>query len=170
MRRKLLLILMLLMLSASTTAAYVYYYRRQPPPRYQTAHVARGRVAATVNSTGTVNAVVTVQVGSQVSGNIQKLFVDYNSPVTEDQVIAQIDPAPFEIRVTQARATLASAQAAVQAYGNFKRYFAMMKNSSSSLKNTTLAKGKFSVLVALILLGALLRFEHITQPFIEKFS
>jgi HlyD family secretion protein len=114
MRRKLLLILILLMLGASMTAGYVYYYRRQPPPRYLTARVERGRVAATVNSTGTVNAVVTVQVGSQVSGNILKLFVDYNSPVTENQVIAQIDPASFETRVTQARATLASAQAAVQ--------------------------------------------------------
>jgi HlyD family secretion protein len=114
MRRRMLPILMLLMLGASATAAYVYYYRRQPPPRYQTGHVARGQVAATVNSTGTVNAVVTVQVGSQVSGNIQKLLVDYNSPVTENQIIAQIDPDPFEIRVTQARATLASAQAAVQ--------------------------------------------------------
>ena len=114
MRRKLLLILMLLMLGASATGGYVYYSRHQPPPRYLTGRAERGWVAATVNSTGTVNAVVTVQVGSQVSGNIQRLLVDYNSPVTENQVIAQIDPALFETRVTQARATLASAQAAVQ--------------------------------------------------------
>src|SRR5919198_1465776 len=114
MRRKLLLILMLLLLGASATVGYVYYSRHQPPPRYLTGRVERGRVAATVNATGTLNAVVTVQVGSQVSGNIQKLLVDYNSPVTENQIIAQIDPASFETRVTQARATLASAQAAVQ--------------------------------------------------------
>jgi HlyD family secretion protein len=114
MRRKLLLILMLLLLGASATVGYVYYSRHQSPPRYLTGRVERGRVAATVNATGTLNAVVTVQVGSQVSGNIQKLLVDYNSPVTENQIIAQIDPASFETRVTQARATLASAQAAVQ--------------------------------------------------------
>jgi HlyD family secretion protein len=138
MRRKLLLILMLLMLGASATAAYVYYSRHQPPPRYQIAHVARGRVAATVNSTGTVNAVVTVQVGSQVSGNILKLFVDYNAPVTENQIIAQIDPDPFEIRVTQARATLASAQAAVQvaqaAVGNSKAAVETARANAESAK------------------------------------
>jgi HlyD family secretion protein len=114
MRRKLLLILMLLMLGASATVGYVYYSRHQLPPRYLTGRVERGRVAATVNATGTLNAVVTVQVGSQVSGNILKLLVDYNSPVTENQIIAQIDPASFETRVTQARATLASSQASVQ--------------------------------------------------------
>jgi HlyD family secretion protein len=55
-----------------------------------------------------------VQVGSQVTGTIQKLFVDFNSPVTEGQIIAQIDPASFEARVSQARANLANAMAAVQ--------------------------------------------------------
>jgi HlyD family secretion protein len=140
MRRKLLLILMLmlLMLGASTTAGYIYYSRRQPPPRYLTGRVERGRVAATVNATGTLNAVVTVQVGSQVSGNIKKLFVDYNSAVMENQVIAQIDPGPFEIRVTQARFTLAGAQAAVQvaqaAVGNSKAVVETARANADSAK------------------------------------
>lgn len=114
MRRKLLLTLILLLLGGSATAGYMYYNGRQTPPRYLTARVERGRIATTVNATGTLNAVVTVQVGSQVSGIIQKLFVDYNSPVTENQIIAQIDPAPFETRVNQARASLAGTKAAVQ--------------------------------------------------------
>ncbi len=114
MGRKLLLILLLLVIGASAAAVYGYYFAGQPPLRYQAVRVERGRIAATVNATGTVNAVVTVQVGSQVSGTIQKLFVDFNSPVREDQIIVQIDPAPFETRVSQARATLSGAKAAVQ--------------------------------------------------------
>jgi HlyD family secretion protein len=114
MRRKLLLTAVLLLLVASATAGYVYYSGRQLPPRYLTARVGRGRIAMTVNATGTLNAVITVQVGSQVSGTIQKLLVDFNSPVKEDEIIAQIDPASFEARVAQSRATLASAEAAVQ--------------------------------------------------------
>jgi HlyD family secretion protein len=114
MRRKLLFALAVLFLGTSATVGYLYINGRQPPPRYLTARVERGRLTTTVNATGIVNAVITVQVGSQVSGNIQKLFVDFNSPVAENQIIAQIDPASFETRVNQARATLASAQAGVQ--------------------------------------------------------
>jgi HlyD family secretion protein len=114
MRRKLLFTAVLLLLGASATAGYMYYNGRQSPARYLTARVERGRIATTVNATGTLNAVITVQVGSQVSGIIQKLFVDYNSLVTENQVIAQIDPAPFDTRVNQARASLAGTEAAVQ--------------------------------------------------------
>jgi HlyD family secretion protein len=114
MRRKLLLAVILLLFGASATAGYIYYRGRQLPLNYLTARVERGRIATTVNATGTLNAVITVQVGSQVSGTIQKLFVDYNSPVTEDQIIAQIDPASFDARVSQARANVASAGAAVQ--------------------------------------------------------
>jgi HlyD family secretion protein len=114
MRRKLLLTAVLLLLGASVTTGYMYYNGRQTPVHYLTAHVEQGRIATTVNATGTLNAVVTVQVGSQVSGIINRLLVDYNSPVTEGQVIAQIDPAPFETRVSQARASLSGAQAAVQ--------------------------------------------------------
>jgi HlyD family secretion protein len=114
MRRKLLLTAILLLLVASATAGYLYYNRRQPPPSYLTARVERGRIATTVNATGTLNAVITVQVGTQVSGIIQKLFVDFNSPVKEGEIIAQIDPASFEARVSQARANLSSAGAAVQ--------------------------------------------------------
>jgi HlyD family secretion protein len=114
MRRKLLMTVIVLLLGVSATVGYLYYTRHQAPPNYLTARVELGRIATTVNATGTLNAVITVQVGSQVSGTIQKLFVDYNSPVTEGQIIAQIDPASFEARVSQARANVASAGAAVQ--------------------------------------------------------
>jgi HlyD family secretion protein len=114
MRRKCGFLVIVLVLGTSAVGGYLYYNSAAPPPRYLTARVEQGRIVAVVNATGTVNAVVTVQVGSQVTGTIQKLFADFNTPVQEEQVIAQIDPAPIEARVSQVRANLASAKAAVQ--------------------------------------------------------
>lgn len=82
--------------------------------QYQTATVTRGPITQAVTATGTLNPVVNVQVGSQVSGNIQKLFVDFNSQVKAGQVVAQIDPALFQATVTQAEGDLANAQAALE--------------------------------------------------------
>ncbi len=80
-------------------------------PAYRTEPVTKGDIQATVTATGTVNAVITVQVGTQVSGTIKKLFVDFNSRVKKGQIIAQIDPSTFESQVLQAQANLLSAQA-----------------------------------------------------------
>ncbi len=82
--------------------------------RFQTATVGRGAITQTVTATGTLNPVVNVQVGSQVSGNIQKLYVDFNSKVKAGDVVAQIDPALFKAVATQAEGDLASAQAAFE--------------------------------------------------------
>src|SRR5215467_2155693 len=115
MGHKLLMSLVLVsILGGAAGGGYLYYEGQQQPPRYLTAAVERGAIATTVNATGIVNAVTTVQVGSQVSGTIQKLFVDFNSPVKEGEVIAQIDPAPLATKVAQGRANVASAMAAVQ--------------------------------------------------------
>jgi HlyD family secretion protein len=81
---------------------------------YQTASVTRGPITQLVTATGTLNPVVNVQVGSQVSGNIQKLFADFNSEVKAGQTVAQIDPALFQAAVTQAEGDLATAQAALE--------------------------------------------------------
>src|SRR5215469_12245349 len=81
---------------------------------YQTATVTRGPITQAVTATGTLNPVVNVQVGSQVSGNIQKLFADFNSEVKAGQTVAQIDPMLFQAAVTQAEGDLASAQAALE--------------------------------------------------------
>ncbi len=83
------------------------------PPPYRLAEVTRGALTATVSATGTVNAVSTVQVGSQVSGQIKELLADFNSEVRASQVIARIDPATFEAKVGQAQADLLVARAAV---------------------------------------------------------
>src|SRR4051812_39842635 len=81
---------------------------------YQTATVTRGSITQAVTATGTLNPVVNVQVGSQVSGNIAKLFADFNSEVKAGQTVAQIDPMLFQAAVTQAEGDLASTQAALE--------------------------------------------------------
>ncbi len=81
---------------------------------YLTAAVTRGPITQAVTATGTLNPVQNVQVGSQVSGNIQKLFVDFNSAVKAGQVIAQIDPVVFQANVNQAEGDVANARAVLE--------------------------------------------------------
>lgn len=81
---------------------------------YQTAPVTRGDLVQSVTATGTINPVLNVQVGSQISGNIQKLMVDYNSVVKAGQVVAQIDPAIYQAVVKQTEGDLANAKAALE--------------------------------------------------------
>src|SRR6516165_856614 len=97
-------------------AGGVWLWKRASTPTpvtFRTARVDRGAVEATVTATGAINAVVTVQVGSLVSGTIAKLGADFNSEVKEGQVIAQIDPTRLKAAVAQAEAALKSAEAAL---------------------------------------------------------
>jgi HlyD family secretion protein len=84
---------------------------RNAAPTYQTAPVARGGVTNVVTATGALNPVLNVTVGCQVSGRISKLYVDFNSPVTNGQLIAEIDPRTYQASVAQAQADLANASA-----------------------------------------------------------
>src|SRR6516165_12519110 len=100
---------------------------------YQTATVTRGPITQAVTATGTLNPVVNVQVGSQVSGNIAKLFADFNSEVKAGQTVAQIDPMLFQAAVTQAEGDVASAQAALElAKVNATRTQALFNQKNSS--------------------------------------
>lgn len=102
-------------LAAAGIGAYVWYQRSQQDgaPVWRTAKVARGPITATVSATGTLNARVTVPVGSQVSGQIRELHADFNAEVRKGQLIARIDPETFEYRVRQAQADLEAARAQV---------------------------------------------------------
>ena len=89
------------------------YYRRThsaPVMHYETAGVDRGTIAAKVTATGNLSALLTVQVGSQVSGRVQELFVDYNSTVKKGETIAKLDPVLFQAALQQARANLLSTE------------------------------------------------------------
>src|SRR6202045_4647609 len=78
---------------------------------YDTRPVERGPILSSVTATGTLNAVVDVQVASQVSGNIKALYADFNTKVTKGQLVALIDPEVFQAQVDQAQAALASVHA-----------------------------------------------------------
>ena len=81
---------------------------------YMTAGAERGSLRNTVTATGTLQAVTTVQVGSQASGTISALYADFNSTVKKGQLLAQLDPSVAQAQVQQARANLAQAQAQLQ--------------------------------------------------------
>jgi len=100
---------------AAAIGAYVWFTAEPagPAPRYRLAALERGPITAVVIASGTLNAVTTVQVGSQISGQVKEIYADFNSPVKENQIIARIDPATYELRVNQARADLDAAQSAV---------------------------------------------------------
>jgi HlyD family secretion protein len=97
----------------AAVAAYGWWGARNSAPEYRFGKVERGAVTAAVSATGTVNPVTVVQVGSQVSGQLKEIYVDFNSAVKKDQVIAQIDPDSFKLRVNQAMADVEAARATV---------------------------------------------------------
>jgi HlyD family secretion protein len=92
-------------------ALVAFSRNNKTPASFNTAAVSRGDVAATVGATGTVEAVATVQVGTQVTGTIWRLYVDFNSRVQKGQVVARLEPSLFESRLTEAKANLASGAA-----------------------------------------------------------
>ena len=112
-RRKLSLISILLVLILTGVAGFYWFSNGNRKQSFRTAPIERGELLSTISSTGTLNAVVTVQVGTQVSGTIQQLLVDFNSPVKKGMLIARIDPATFDAKVKQAQADLENSRATV---------------------------------------------------------
>jgi HlyD family secretion protein len=101
----------------AAVAAGIYYYRSDvaaESPTLNTAEVTQGDVVATVEATGTLEAVTTVEVGTQVSGTIKSLGADFNSQVRQGQVIAQLDSSLFDTQVAQERATVTRLNAEVE--------------------------------------------------------
>src|ERR1039457_1366877 len=98
------------------TAIGLWYakFRRDSAPQYQTTPVVRGDLTQLVTATGQLNPVTNVQVGCQISGRIATLYVDYNSPVTNGQLVAQIDPATYLTNLHQAQGDLANSHAALE--------------------------------------------------------
>lgn len=111
--RRLTLPAVLLLLVAAGAAAFHFFAQAEPPPRFRFAKVDTGTIVSAVSSTGTVNPVVTVLVGSQVSGQIKELLADFNTPVTSGQIIARLDADQTDARMAQAQADLKAADAAL---------------------------------------------------------
>ena len=132
-----------------------FRFKGSEQPKYFTAKVDRGNISQVVEATGTINAVTTVQVGSQVSGTISSLNADFNSRVKKGQVVAQIDPSLFQGSLLQAKADLANAKAnvvasqanlekaqasALQARADYERTAGLAKEGVLSQQQLDLAK------------------------------
>jgi HlyD family secretion protein len=106
-------VIVLLLGCAGGAAWWFGIHSAAAPVRYRFAKVERGDLRVSVSATGTVQPFMLVQVGTQVTGTIQKLMVDFNSKVKANEIVAQIDPAPFQTKVDQDKANVARAQADV---------------------------------------------------------
>src|SRR5688572_23140444 len=95
-------------------AGYYFWGNQARAAQYMTAKVERGNLRNTVTATGTLQAVTTVQVGSQASGTLSALYADFNSVVKKGQIIAQLDPAVAKAQLDQSRANLQQARASLQ--------------------------------------------------------
>src|SRR6266481_4748731 len=132
---------------------------------YRLARVERGPLTAAVSATGNLNAVITVQVGSQVSGQIKELMVDFNSIVKKDQVIARIDPDIFLAKVNQAKADVESARATVlNQEAQVERARADVENARAALAEAKAQTAKAQVAVV----DAKRDFERKTELFARK--
>lgn len=127
------LILFLLVLAGGGFAVWWFYFQKKDDkPQYQTSTAKRVNVVQAVTATGTLNALVMVQVGSQISGIIQTLSADYNTPVKEGQVVAQLDPSTYKAIADQNQGDLASAEASLElAQLNEKRKRDLVKDNAA---------------------------------------
>jgi HlyD family secretion protein len=114
--RKLLSIVIALVILGAGAYSYYGYVRKPEAPTIATARVTRGDLAETVSATGALQAVTTVQVGTQVSGTIQELNADFNSIVRKGQVLARLDPSLIQSQIEQARANLIRAEADLERF------------------------------------------------------
>jgi HlyD family secretion protein len=139
--------LILLVLVGGGIGAGIWYFTQSDSnsPEYQIVTVSRGDLTQAVSATGQLNPVVNIQVGSQISGRISKLYVDYNSEVKSNQVIAEIDPSTYQGAVRRAEAELANAKANLSlALAQARRAQALFTNNliSASEHETTLAQAE----------------------------
>src|SRR5687767_14731326 len=127
------LLILLILIGGGVGAWYYFQTGKTDAPAYVTTAIQRGDVTEAVTATGTLNPVLNVQVGSQISGNIQKLHADFNSEVKKGQVVAQLDPATFQASLNQAEGELANSQSTLKlAELNANRQRELAKNKIST--------------------------------------
>jgi HlyD family secretion protein len=157
--------LIAILIVAGVAVLAAFQFKGNDKAQYFTAKADRGDIRAVVEATGTINAVTTVQVGSQVSGTISRLFADFNSRVKKGQVVAQIDPSLFQGTLLQARADYANAQAnlasakanlekaraaAVQTKADYERTMGLTKEGVLSQQQLDLAKANYDSAAAAV--------------------
>ena len=145
-KRSLIAIVAVLVLAG--VGAYLFFVRHTASANeFFTESVGKGNIRNVVNATGSVQAVLTVQVGSQVSGQIQALYADFNSVVKRGQLLAKIDPRNFETQVEQAKANLAAAQAHVTTVeADLINQTASLQSAKANLEASKVARDNSSVI------------------------
>ena len=149
------LILALVVVGAAAATAYPYartYWKERNKPLYREAAVVRGGIVAVVNSTGTIQPVLRVQVGTFVSGPIRRLCADYNDDVTKGQLLAQIDPRIYQAAVARDTAGLATREADVkrieallqQAMNDEKRASELIEEHEDFISDTEMDQLKYN--------------------------
>jgi HlyD family secretion protein len=132
----------LLVIAALASGAGLWRYlsmRPPPPAQYKTATVVRRAIVGRVTASGTLSALVTVQVGTQVSGRVQKLNADFNTRVTKGQLVAKIDPQLFQAAAEQAQANYLSAEAQLSKAESDVRIAALQFGRAKALHEQSLA-------------------------------
>ncbi|MGQ0677257.1 MAG: efflux RND transporter periplasmic adaptor subunit [Rhodospirillales bacterium] len=136
MRRVVLVPAVVAVLAVAATAAYVFDNGQEGSTQYRTARVEQGTIVSAVSTTGTLNAVTTVLVGSQLSGQIKELMADFNSEVKAGQVIARLDQDQIKARLAQAQADREASKAQVmQQKAAAERAKADVENSRAAIAN-----------------------------------
>jgi HlyD family secretion protein len=124
--------------------AWLFFLLRAPSATYITVPVERGPIEATVTAMGSLNPVRTVEVGTYVSGRIERIDVDFNSRVSKGQVIAKIDPANYSVKVQQGRAKTATARARVQrAVADLRLKEKQLERHRALLEQTVVSRDEF---------------------------
>src|SRR5262245_3383142 len=122
------------LVAAIGAGAWYWTTQSDPPPKYRFAKIDRGPITAAITATGTVNPVITVLVGSQLSGQIVELMADFNTLVKAEQPLARLDTEAIEARLLSARADLLAAQAAVvMQKAQIERNAAELENSRAAV-------------------------------------
>jgi len=147
--RRVLLAIVVIAAVAASIGIYMKRENGKSEPKYRTEAAEVGSVAETVAATGTISAVTTVQVGSQVSGIVAKLYADYNSPVKKGQLLAELDPTPFQQQVEQRQADLLGAQVQVRnAEIQFQRTQRLVQEQLTPQADYDTAKAAYDAAVA----------------------
>jgi HlyD family secretion protein len=148
MKRRLVWLVLVVLIAGLATGGYFYTQSIGSRSPFRTAPVTRGQLIASVATTGTLNAVITVQVGSQVSGNIKELHADFNSQVKKGQIIARIDPDIFEAKVNQARSQVEASRAQVlNQQAMVEKTHADLENAKAALASARAQTAKAQVAV-----------------------
>lgn len=151
MKRKTVFLGLAVLAAAGMVFSLLTYQGGAGKVQYKTARVERGDVSSFVSATGTLNPVISVQVGSQISGMIKHLYADFNSQVKKGQLITRIDPEIFEARLAQAKANLENTLAAVaNQQANLERAEAETENARAAIEvaRANIAKAQVAVLDA----------------------